>query len=387
MFPRILLFSLMLFSSCITVAQKNSQEKDINHFILNKISNYKIPGFAACIVARDSIKWKAAFGYEDVKNKKLFNTKTVINIASVSKTFVGFAIMIAVDKELIGLDDDINAYIHEYQIKNPDISLKQNITVRNLATHTSGIIDRNEVYMKTYTDINNSKETLSDFLSEYLAPSGSSYSKDNFIPYKPGAYYQYSNIGAALAAEVLSRAAKMSFNDFCNKYIFQPLKMNGTGWFLADVKLMTHSKLYSENMQEIPLYNIITYPDGGLRTNMDDLSKFLIMVINHGKFKGKRIISSSGFDEMIKPQFNSLTAPYNIDTALFNQGIFWHIDKNSKIGALIGHTGGDPGVTSYMYFSPLYSVGVIMIINKSLTAQENICIKDILTKLWEFAFN
>ncbi len=383
---RILLFSTFLFSTCITLAQGNKKEKDIRLFIQAKISNYKIPGMAASIVAGDSIKWKGAFGYADIKNKKLFSTRTVINIASVSKTFVGFAIMIAIDKRLINLDDNINLYIDNYKIRNPNISLKpMNITIRNLATHTSGIIDRHEIYMKSYVNINNSRDQLSDFLFNYLSPFGDSYSKSNFISYRPGIHYQYCNIGAALSAEVLSKAAKTYFNDFCKKYIFQPLEMNNTGWFLSDIKPGTLSKLYNENMNAIPLYNLITYPDGGLRTNIDDLSKFLIMVMNHGEFKGKRLISSSSVYEMIKPQFKGSTVPDNIDIASFNQGIFWHIDKSSKIGMLIGHTGGDPGITSYMYFSPLYNTGVILIINKSLTNRETICIKDILTKLWEFA--
>jgi len=363
-------------------------ENEIINFIQHEIANDKLSGISACVISGDSIRWEFALGYADIENKKLFETSTVINIASVSKTILGLSIMVAVDHGLIDLDTDVNQYLKKYKIYNPNLSDKGRIiTLRNLATHTSGIIDRQEVYSKSYINSFSSERQLSDFLFDYFSIDGKNYSKTNFLPYSPGAQFQYSNIGSALASEILSQGIDISFIEFCKTNIFEPLEMKTTSWLLSDVGPGNHSNLYESNMSQILLYDLITYPDGGLRTSINDLSKFLLMVMNDGLYKDVRIISPSCISEMIKPQFNSIISPDNFNTKKYNQGIFWHIEKNDEIGILIGHTGGDPGVTSYMYFSPYHKSGIILIVNNSISENENKIISKIITMLWQFALN
>ena len=68
------------------------------------------------------------------------------------------------------------------------------ITLRHLATHTSGITDRREVYQRTYHWGGDAPEPLAEFLKGYLALAGKDYAKDNFLPFKPGTHRDYSNI-------------------------------------------------------------------------------------------------------------------------------------------------------------------------------------------------
>lgn len=381
------LFIIPILLSFYNASSAEVKRKEVlDNFIRSELLLHQIPGAAMCVISGDSIKWKKAFGYADINSKKLFQTTTVINVASVSKTVIGVAIMIAAEKGLIDLDTDINRYLNNFQVKNPhEVPGASKITLRHLSTHTSGITDRREVYSNTYVRHSSSEALLKDFLLHYFSISGNKYSKDNFYKVIPGIYYHYSNIGASLAAEVLSEGTTIPFHDFCRTKIFKPLAMNNTSWFLSETAVDQHATLYDENATGIPLYDLITFPDGSLHTTLDDLAKFLLMIINGGELNGQRIIQSSSVKEMFRHQFISSSSPLNFDTAHFNQGIFWHIEKNDEARYLIGHSGGDPGVTSYMYYSPFTKAGVILLINKSLSQNENKIIKDIICRLWKFA--
>ena len=129
--------------------------------------------------------------------------------------------------------------------------------------------------------------------------------------------------------------------------------MNDTYWFLSEMMDPSkHSKLYkieknTNTLIEIELYGLTTYPDGGLRTTISDLSNYLLWIMNKGSFKGRSIIGSSSVLEMLTSDYSNSYAK------------FW------EVGEKIGHGGWDPGVTTGMYFYPEEDLGIIIFINSS----------------------
>ena len=116
-----------------------------------------------------------------------------------------------------------------FKIINPYYP-QDTIRVIDLATHTSGLVDNDSIYMMTYSIGDSPKMQLKDFLKEYYSESGRMYSIQNFSKKKAGKQYQYSNIASALAAYLIEIKAGMSFSDFTDKFIFQPLGMTHTSW-------------------------------------------------------------------------------------------------------------------------------------------------------------
>jgi CubicO group peptidase (beta-lactamase class C family) len=70
-----------------------------------------LPGFAVAIVTRDTVVYKQAFGFADIEKGTSFTPETVLNIGSVSKTFIGMALLKAVEQGKLSLDADINDYL------------------------------------------------------------------------------------------------------------------------------------------------------------------------------------------------------------------------------------------------------------------------------------
>jgi CubicO group peptidase (beta-lactamase class C family) len=342
-----------------------------------------IVGLSAAVIVDKQVVWMKGYGFADWQRTRPFTPHTIMNVGSIAKPFTGVAMMRAVQEGKLSLDEDINAYL-PFRVVNPHLP-NEKITLRHLATHTSGITDRWEVYSATYHYGGDSPEPLGHFLEQYFTPGGKTYSRDNFLDAKPGARRDYSNIGAALAGYIVERAFGEPLNVYTRRQIFTPLGMANTGWFLSEVDLANHSTLFvSQNgfSIPIPLYGGTTYPDGGVRTSAADLSKFFIALLNGGESQGKRILDAAAAAEMLRFQFTDANRPENYPAKDGNSGLFWRTKFN---GTRIGHGGNDPGLQTEMLSDLDQKVGVVLLMNTSLSGTDQRAASAIFDGLWSYA--
>jgi CubicO group peptidase (beta-lactamase class C family) len=351
--------------------------------ILQKMHEARIVGLGAAIIRDDKVVWSKGYGFADKDRALPFTSDTVMNIGSISKTFTGVALMQAVQAGKLSLDADINQYL-PFRVVNPHFP-DARITLRHLATHTSGITDRDAVYETTYHYGGAASESLGGFLKSYLIAGGRHYAADNFLNVRPGTHREYSNIAAGLAGYIVEIATGNSLSAYGRAHIFRPLGMRSTGWSLADVDLARHSKLYVMHggwAIPVQLYEGTTYPDGGVRTTVSDLSKFFIALLNGGTYEGARILDQKSVDEMERFQFTEANKPDNVDLKELNSGLFWATKYN---GTRIGHNGTDPGVMTEMLATPDKGTAVILFSNTSLDGQQSRAYLAIHEELWKYA--
>ena len=198
---------------------------------------------------------------------------------------------------------------------------------------------------------------------------GPYYEKGNYINFKPGERYEYSNIGAALCALVIEKATGKPYDIFTKQHIINPLDMNSTGWSLDDVDITKHSKLYRNDNSVLPLYTAITYPDGMLISSSTDMAKYLAELVKGYSGKGTLLKKESYkelFTEQLEEQnFESRNTnhPYDED---YSPAIFI---GHSALG-YIGHSGGDAGVGTWMFFDKEKKTGRYIIINTDMGNDE-----------------
>lgn len=357
---------------------------------LNKI--YKqghIKGFSVAIVNQDSTLYEEGFGYADLKTQKIYSEHTIQNIASISKTFLGIALLKAQEMGKLNLDDPVNSYL-PFEVINP-YHPEALITIRHLATHTSTIKDteyygnkayvlkddigRSEESVQTYVNLNPPTYHMSmlDYLKKTLPSEGLWYKKEGYLNNKPGELFEYSNVATTLAALALEKAAGESYDKFTRKHIFDPLKMSSTGWSFKEINLSKHTKLYLDQNTEIPFYSLITYPDGGLITSAVDLGMYLKELIKGYNGNGT-LLNKSSYAEFFTKQLKPENFP---DPHGENEGIFVSFDSNGYIG----HSGRDPGVSTYMFFDPGTDVGKILLVNTELDPEGEKQYETILKKL------
>lgn len=378
------LFLLVLLYSKVLIAPRLlAQPASIDTVIKNRMQATGMVGLAACIIIDKKVVWKKGYGYADREKQLPFTTATIMNIASISKVITGTCLMKAIEQGKLDLDEDINTYL-PFKIVNPNFP-GEKITLRSLATHTSGLADRYPFYTdSTYFYGKDSPEPLGNFLKQYFLPGGKYYSKENFLNYKPGAYRDYSNIGAALAGYIVEQRTGQPLNSYSRRYIFQPLKMNHTGWFFSEIDIRNHSKLYDkkeDSIKAIPLYGGTTYPDGGVRTSVNDLLKFFICLLNDGVYDHITVLKKESVAEMLRFQFTPANIPQNVNPEKLNSGIFWA----TKMGATrIGHNGSDPGVRTFMLSDLGKDIAVILLVNTSLGDKEDNQFFELYNQLYQY---
>lgn len=330
-------------------------------------------GFAVAIVDETGAIYNKGFGVADVKTQKKYTENTIINIASISKMFIGVALLQAQEQGLLKLDDPINKYL-PFEVKHPKYS-DEKISIKHLATHTSAIID-NDMYMNHayinkndsplqdslqekygsyYANASDKWMPLSDFLQKIVVADEEWYDKTLFSDNKPGAHFEYSNVGASLCALVIENASGKSFASFTRENIFEALGMSSTGWFFEEMDTSRYSTLYADDL-ELPYYRNLSYPDGDLKTTSSDLSLFLSEMIKGSQQKGI-LLTNQSYHQLFRSQLDEkqLAGKEN-----FNVGYF---TEKHLLYDVIGHSGGDPGTNTLMFFNNKTKMGRIMILN------------------------
>lgn len=389
----LLLLSLLLLYSC---HQKNKASNDLqadHESIADSLTaelqsiqdKGQINGIAVAIVNQNGILYANGIGEADTHANKTYTKNTVQNIASISKTLIGVALLKAQELGMLSVDDPINKHL-PFKVKNPYFP-SDTITIRHLTTHTSSIQDAPVYNQQSYilkdreaispaalTEINETfnppenKISFHDFLKDIFEKDGKWYTKESFLNRRPGELFEYTNIGATLAALVLEQASGESYDSFTKKHILKPLNMKSSGWSFDQIDLNAHSKLYGNPQTEIPFYSLITYPDGGFITSANDLGLYLSELIKGYSGEGT-ILTKESYQELFRKELrdNQFTErdehnPYNDE---YNFGIF--IGFSAK--GYIGHTAGDPGVSSFMFFDTKKKLGRLLFINTNLTDQ------------------
>ncbi|UOE49335.1 beta-lactamase family protein [Mucilaginibacter sp. SMC90] len=382
----LLAVTFALLSNAIK-AQTNSDSLTIK--LQQAFTQESLPGMYVIMTDAGKITYSQGFGYGDIANQIPYSASTIQNIGSVSKTFIAVALMKAIELKYFTLETDINDVL-PFKVTNPN-DPNGKITIRQLTNHTSGIVDNPEIYHYCYhfypklraydsVSINTLNQmgfgdklkdtTVAQFMYNYLASQGQYYSKANFGDGPAGSTSSYSNIGSALVAYLIEIKSGLSYADFTRKYILKPLKMDHSGWHVSDIDLKKHAYLYLDLKNRFPLYDLVTYPDGGLKTSPEDLSKYLMAISKHDK----KLLTEASYQTMFTAQFSKEHPPKNINLTYRNKGIFWNLYTNGTIG----HDGDDPGVGTYLFFNTTTGKGGLFLCNKYLPNKQ--AIVDVLVK-------
>jgi CubicO group peptidase (beta-lactamase class C family) len=322
------------------------------------LEDQNIAGAALALVGPEGPIGQMCFGLADKDKGNRINGATAFTLGSTSKIFIGVALAQAVEKGQISLDQPI-AHFLDFEIGSKNA---HRITFKDLARHRSGIIDRPDHYFSTATYHQGADHptSLGQYLKDYLAQNGKHFDqRANFAAYGE---YNYSNIGSALAAYALEKATGTPFDAQVRSQILTPLGMDHTFWHLSDYQAGGLARPY----YDVPLdgfapnafYSLASWPDGGLRSSITDLSKFMAMLMNEGELNGNRIISKEGFQPLYadllagdQKGYGLFFEKFRLKGPLPERTTFW------------GHTGGDPGAVSFAVFNKDMQRGVILLMN------------------------
>lgn len=327
---------------------------DIDLLITEFVEQNHVPGLSACIVVDSEIIWEGSWGYQHIENQVLASDSTIYMMASVSKTFTGLALMQLWEDGHFELNDPVSDYL-PFSITH--VSYPETpITFQMILTHSSGIKDNWDVMGSVYHP-GDSPIPLYDFIYSYYTPGQPYYdSTKNFYTWEPGTRTSYSNMGYSLMGLLVQEISGLPFDDYCNQNIFEPLGMDETSWFFADLD-STHIAMpyYWDGVDYIPYgyFGYADYPAGQLRTSATQLAIWLSVFLNNGTYNDFSLLDSLTVDLITTLQNPDISPSLGLTWFRRESGgrVFWV------------HGGADQGVRTRILFNPDGNYGIVTLTN------------------------
>ena len=277
---------------------------------------------------------KKAVGRSHPDRNEAITLNSSFNLASVSKQFTGMAIMLLNNQGKLQYDTKVQHYLKEFPYPN--------ITVRHLLNHTSGLADYMALAEEHWDE---SLFTNQDMLNLFNKHKPA-------LNFSSGRKFEYSNTGYVTLSAIIERVSKMSFAQYLDKNIFQPLKMNNTKVInlLSEPNLLP-SRVYGQNQSGLDdlIYLDGVSGDGAVYSSIDDLLKWHYGLLNYELLPKHQ------------QQVAFLPATLN-DDSLFHYGFGWFIDRESP--HIVAYSGGWVGFISYIARNTENDEVIIFLTNK-----------------------
>jgi CubicO group peptidase (beta-lactamase class C family) len=302
-----------------------------------------IAGAAVAVVKDGDALFEKGYGYADVGRKiPASPDNTLFGVASISKTFVGTAVMQLVADGKLDLDVDVDQYL-DFKLKK---AFHAPITLRRLLTHTAGF----EEGGKDDLDPPQQISKLGPFLETHQPTQ----------IFEPGTRIGYSNYGASLAGYVVERVAKEPFAAYVAHHIYQPLGMNHSTFeapLPASLAPLASQEYWLGSSPPRPIEYVARRPAGGMFSTADDMSKYMIAHLQDGRYGDQRILTEQAARTMHTIQWRGHSDAPGIAIS------FYQANGNGRF--VLTHGGDLACQHSDLWLIPGEHVGVFVIFNST----------------------
>lgn len=315
----------------------------IDSIINKEIDEHRVAGGTALIIHEGRVKYNKAFGFSDIAAQKKMETHSIFRIASQTKAIVSVGLLQLLEKHKINLDEPIEKFIPAFSnqkvaiIRRDSIQLverKRPITIRDILSHQSGISSADEhpilapLFKKYGLDklLNMGYKNLEEEIQQIAKIP---------LAHQPGERFSYG-LSTDVAGRLIEIISGMSLGSYLEKNIFKPLEMHDTYFYLPKAKQDRLVKVYTQfradSLQELsPSIFPVDYAKqedngyysgiGGLVSTTEDYGKFLVCLLNNGKYKNKTLLSKQSMAAFLTNQLGDKTFIFGGKASLNNFGL------------------------------------------------------------------
>ena len=249
-----------------------------------------IPAATISVVRDGELFFAKGYGYADrEQNIPVEADRTLFRPGSTSKLFTWTAVMQLAERGQLDLDADVNTYLTSFQIP---ATYPEPVTMKHILTHTAGFEDGSLGYLivKDQDKLVSMREALAAHMPDRVNP--------------PGAWSSYSNWGTALAGLIVEEISGMSFPEYIEKNIFEPLQMDHSTFreplpedLAPDMAVGYRQK---NGLYEPGYFEFISDfgPAGALSSTATDMANFMIAHLQLGRFGDQRILEEATARQM-----------------------------------------------------------------------------------------
>lgn len=296
-----------------------------------------IPSASIALIAGDRVIWTGSYGESNLWARTPATANTVYLIGSTFKTMSTVALLQQMEKGKFKLDDPVSKYL-DFKIQNDDPN--NPVTFRNLLTHTSGLTgDFGAVPVWS----NDAPLPLKDYARTSLK-----------VHEPPMTKVEYSNAAFTLVGYLVEKLSGVPYRQYIQENIFKPLEMTSTAFDPTpdmDERLSVPYVVDEKTGSQAPAVRIkaAVFPAGVVYGTVLDQANWLILNLNGGVFKGKRIISEATLNQMFTRQYDQfkggIEGIWGNETAGFGL-TWWTQERNGD--HYFAHSGSLPGYTAFL---------------------------------------
>ncbi len=358
--------SILLVSAALAGMHFNADaklnEQKITAAIEQSMARFDVPGMAVAVVEDGKVAYAKGFGVRHLDTKEPVNADTLFGIASNTKAFTSAALAMLVDEGKLSWDDKVIDHIPEFRLYDPYAT--REMTIRDLLSHRSGLgLGQGDLMIWPDTD-----KSITDILAglQHLKPQSSFRST-----------YAYNNLMFVTAGEVVARVSGMSWQDFVEQNMLQPLGMEKSRAGFS--RIDKDNKNFATG--NIPLNGklhpfFVNYLEdfrgaGAIASNVNEMSLWLNTQLNGGVMaNGETLFSEKQQQQMWLPHINRAVSKSAFEASrqqFSGYGLGWSINDYHGYKR-VGHGGGILGMVSQVSLIPEKKLGVVVLSNQQVFA-------------------
>jgi CubicO group peptidase (beta-lactamase class C family) len=348
----ILPFFFLLFATLLSAQTPSFITDSLDSYIERGMQQWQIPGLSIAIVKDGKVVWMKGYGVREMGKQDKVDENTLFIIASNSKLFTGTSIAkLEVEKKL-SLNDKVTQYIPWFKLY--DSNATRMVNIRDLLCHRLGTKTFQGDF--TFWDSNLPKDSII-WKMRYLKPPGQ-FRQD----------YGYCNSAFLTAGRILEKVTGQSWENYVQENILTPLGMTNTYMNTAGLAQRNnvakpHNNQYG-NLSAIPYDNVDNLgPATSMVSNVKDLSKWLMLQLDSGKFEGRQVIPWQAIQRTrdantVVGSRKSLAFPMHM--RMYGLGVFMTDYAGRQV---YWHTGGAFGMVTNVCFVPEERLGITILTN------------------------
>jgi CubicO group peptidase (beta-lactamase class C family) len=299
-----------------------------------------VPSMSIVLVRGDSIVWKAAFGFANMRTRTPATTETLYSTGSSFKSVTATAVMQLAEQGKLKLDDPINQYLGESKVQDQP---EKPVTFRHILSHWSGLTAGAETQPIWGRKLPKTLEALTSALSSTRAPETK---------------WEYNNFAFGTAGLLVQKVSGIEYEQYIVDKVLKPLGVTTPHPVYPSPEMVERMALpYGAGGSlgkpaPVAQVHFDVYPAGDIYLTAEDMARYLVAQLNGGVFHGNRILSEESVREMHTPQFGG---DYGFG--------FWMVKDSASGHTLIHHGGAIAGQRAFLIGDLDARVGVYYMTN------------------------
>lgn len=332
--------------------EARTQLDGFHDFVQTIIHEWKVPGVAIAVVKDNEVIFAEGIGLRDVEQHLEMTPQTLMPIGSCTKAFTTAAMALLVDAGKLDWDTPVRHYLPTFNLY--DAVATERLTPRDLVTHRSGLPRHDMMWYNNDC----TRQELFDRL-QYLEPS-----KDIRTT------WQYQNLMYMTAGYLVGEIAGQSWEDFVQQQIFDQLDMKASNFsVIASQQLPDFALPYAKKKgetQRIPFYEDkwAVAPAGAIVSSVTEMSNWISLHLNNGKYGDTRIVSQGQIDELHAPQMVMPTVFKFAELPMSSYALGWEVGPY-RGHMRLQHGGNIDGFSALATLLPEEKIGIVVLTNLS----------------------